>query len=110
MADVKEPMREGERVRIGKYPHVLSEVKYGNGAPDRRLLNGGLNDGRAITVFDDRERLLKISSKNNSYSSKQQGRRTDILKEAVHSFDGESEERGGVRNRNKARREDRNLC
>lgn len=50
-----------ERITIlsgsGADAHVLGEAKCKDGAPERRLFDGGSNDVRAIAVFDDRQGL-----------------------------------------------------
>jgi len=52
-------------------------------------LNGGLDDVDTRTMRDDRQGLLKITTKNDGDATEQMQRGTYILKQTVHSFDSE---------------------
>ena len=70
MANVKKPLGEPLKVWITGKTHVLSEFELSDVIPKARLLETGTHDLLARALWDDREDLLKVTTKDDGDTPK----------------------------------------
>ena len=90
------PCKVGLSFNLGVETHVLMKLKNSDVSPQTGTLHAGTNNLSPGTLENDRQDLLKVTTKNDSKATKRLVRVPQVPKRAIHSLHDVAVLHGGL--------------